>query len=124
MAEPAVPSWYRCHVFCCTNERPAGHPQGSCAKRGGQRLRDYMKARAKELGLSDVRINSSGCLDRCEHGPTMVIYPQGVWYHYESREDVEEILSRHLIGGEVVERLLLPNRGGERAATGVSVPTV
>ena len=123
MAEPAAPSWYRCHVFCCTNERPAGHPQGSCAKRGGQRLRDYMKARAKELGLSDVRINSSGCLDRCEHGPTMVIYPQGVWYHYESREDVEEILSRHLIGGEVVERLLLPNRDGEGSATGVSVPT-
>lgn len=81
-----------------------------------------MKARAKELGLGDVRINSSGCLDRCEHGPTMVIYPQGIWYHYESREDVEEILSRHLIGGEVVERLLLPNRDGEGAAAGVSVP--
>lgn len=123
MAEPAAPSWYRCHVFCCTNVRPDGHPQGSCAKSGGQRLRDYMKARAKELGLGDVRINSSGCLDRCEHGPTMVIYPQGVWYHYESREDVEEILSRHLIGGEVVERLLLPKRDGEGAGAAVSVPT-
>lgn len=121
MTEAAAPSYYRCHVFCCTNERPAAHPRGSCSKRGSPRLRDYMKARAKELGLDDVRINTSGCLDRCEHGPTMVIYPQGVWYHYESREDVEEILSRHLIAGEVVERLLLPHRDTEAAALAPSV---
>lgn len=66
-----------------------------------------MKARAKEFGLHDVRINSAGCLDRCELGPTVVIYPEGVWYHCESRDDVDEILRRHVIGGERVDRLML-----------------
>lgn len=66
-----------------------------------------MKARAKELGLSDVRINSAGCLDRCELGPTVVVYPEGVWYHCETRDDVDEILLRHVIGGERVARLML-----------------
>lgn len=66
-----------------------------------------MKARAKELGLAKVRINSSGCLDRCELGPTMVIYPEGTWYRYETREDVDEILDVHVRGGRRVDRLLL-----------------
>ncbi len=100
-------SYFRCHVFCCVNERPEGHPDGSCARKGSVRLRNYMKARAKELGLTDVRINAAGCLDRCALGPTMVIYPEGVWYHYETRDDVDEILQRHLIDGERVDRLVL-----------------
>ena len=66
-----------------------------------------MKARGKELGLSDVRINIAGCLDRCELGPTMVIYPEGVWYAYRTIEDVEEILQTHLIQGGRVERLMV-----------------
>ena len=66
-----------------------------------------MKGRAKELGLKNVRINSAGCLDRCELGPTVVIYPEGVWYHVETREDVDEVLQRHLIEGGRVERLML-----------------
>lgn len=66
-----------------------------------------MKARAKELGLEKVRINASGCLDRCELGPTMVIYPEGVWYRCETREDVDEILHVHLLGNGRVERLML-----------------
>jgi (2Fe-2S) ferredoxin len=101
--------YYRCHVFCCVNERPEAHPRGSCSRRGSVRLRNYMKARAKELGLEGlgVRINASGCLDRCENGPTMVIYPDGVWYHYETLADVDEILERHVAGGERVDRLLL-----------------
>jgi len=99
--------YYRCHVFCCVNERPAGHERGCCKERGGVRLRNYMKARAKELGLADVRINASGCLDRCELGPTMVIYPQGIWYRCVTIEDVEEVLQQHVIGGQPVERLRL-----------------
>jgi len=66
-----------------------------------------MKARAKELGLEKVRINASGCLDRCELGPTMVIYPEGIWYRYETRADVDEILQIHLLGNGRVERLML-----------------
>lgn len=99
--------YYRCHVFCCINERPEGHPRGCCKEKGSVRLRNYMKARAKELGLEGVRINQSGCLDRCELGPVMVIYPEGVWYRYDCIEDVDEILERHIAGGGRVHRLLL-----------------
>jgi (2Fe-2S) ferredoxin len=101
------PLFYRRHVFCCVNERPDGHPRGCCKDKGSIRLRNYMKARAKELGLSDVRVNASGCLDRCELGPTMVIYPEGVWYRYRSPADLEEILQRHVIEGGRVARLML-----------------
>ena len=101
------PAYYRSHVFVCTNVRPDGHPRGCCKAKGSEKLRDYMKARAKELGLKDVRINQSGCLDRCELGPTMVIYPEGVWYSFRSIEEAEEILQTHLIGGKRVERLML-----------------
>jgi (2Fe-2S) ferredoxin len=105
MADPAP--YYRTHVFCCVNERPEGHPRGCCKRKGSEKLRNYMKARAKELGLDDMRINQSGCLDRCELGPTMVIYPEGVWYSPKSNADVDEILRRHLIDGGRVERLML-----------------
>jgi (2Fe-2S) ferredoxin len=103
----APPLYYRIHVFACTNARPSGHPRGSCSGRGSGPLRDYMKARVKELGLEGVRINSAGCLDRCELGPVMVIYPDGVWYSYHTAEDIDEILATHLIGGGRVERLML-----------------
>lgn len=102
------PLFYRKHVFCCTNERPAKHPRGCCKAKGAEKLRDYMKARAKELGLDDVRINSSGCLDRCELGPSMVIYPEGVWYRCTTREEIDEVLKTHLIEGGRVERLMMP----------------
>ncbi len=99
--------YYEAHVFCCVNERPAGHARGCCKSKGAEALRNYMKARAKELGLNNVRINQSGCLDRCELGPTMVIYPEGIWYSYGSIEEAEEILQSHLIGGKRVARLML-----------------
>ena len=101
------PLFYRAHVFCCTNERPAGHPRGCCKAKGSERLRNYMKARAKELGLKDVRINAAGCLDRCELGPSVVVYPEGVWYTVRTTEDVDEILTVHLIGGGRVRRLMM-----------------
>jgi (2Fe-2S) ferredoxin len=99
--------YYEAQVFCCVNERPAGHPRGCCKEKGAEKLRNYLKARAKELGLDAMLINQSGCLDRCELGPTMVIYPEGVWYSYHTVEDAEEILQRHLIKGERVARLML-----------------
>jgi (2Fe-2S) ferredoxin len=101
------PSYYARHVFCCENKRPDGHPRGCCKDRDGTKLRNYLKARVKELGLEGVRVNSAGCLDRCELGPTMVIYPEGIWYHYRTLEDAEEILQSHIVGGERVDRLVL-----------------
>ena len=105
-------AYYKAHIFCCTNERPPGHERGCCKEKGAEKLRNYMKARLKELKaenpqLSGMRVNNSGCLDRCELGPTMVIYPEGVWYTYASPADVDEIIERHLKKGERVERLLL-----------------
>jgi (2Fe-2S) ferredoxin len=107
IADSDPPPYYRAHVFVCTNERPAGHPRGCCKNKGSERLRDYMKARAKELGLKDVRINTSGCLDRCELGPTMVIYPEGVWYAPKTTADIDAILETHVKGGGRVHHLML-----------------
>jgi (2Fe-2S) ferredoxin len=107
MTEADPPLYYRAHVFCCENQRPTGHPRGCCRDKDATRLRNYLKARVKELGLTDVRINSAGCLDRCELGPALVVYPEGVWYHYRSLADAEEILQRHIIEGGRVPRLRL-----------------
>ena len=103
------PPFYRAHIFCCSNERPAGHHRGSCARGGAERLRNYMKVRAKELGLKDIRVNNSGCLERCELGPVVVIYPEGVWYTVHTEADMDEILTSHVVGGQPVERLRLAN---------------
>jgi (2Fe-2S) ferredoxin len=102
--------YYEAHVFCCTNRRPAGHPRGCCAERDGEALRDHMKSRAKDLGLKNVRINSAGCLDRCELGPTLVIYPEGVWYSVPTKADVDEVLETHMLKGGRVERLMLQTK--------------
>lgn len=88
--------YFEAHLFVCCNRRPDGHPRGSCAARGSERLRDYMKARAKELGLSGIRVNSAGCLDRCELGPCLVIYPEGVWYKIENTADIDKVLEIHV----------------------------
>jgi (2Fe-2S) ferredoxin len=71
-------------------------------------MRDYAKARIKELGLAgkgNVRVNQAGCMDRCEEGPVLVVYPQGVWYTYVDKDDVDEIIEEHLVNGRIVERL-------------------
>lgn len=105
LTDPAP--YYEAHVFCCTNRRPEGHPRGCCAEKGAEALRDYMKSKARAMGLKNVRINNSGCLDRCELGPTMVIYPEGVWYVCPTQQDVDEVLQTHLVEGGRVERLML-----------------
>lgn len=99
--------YFNTHVFCCTNQRSADDPRGCCQARGGTKLRNYLKKQAKTAGLEGVRINTAGCLDRCEFGPVMVIYPEGIWYKVDSEEDVDEIIERHLKAGERVERLML-----------------
>ena len=99
-------SFYKHHVFFCTNCRDDGRE--CCENHGATAKRAYLKGRCKELGLSGqggIRINTAGCLDRCEHGPVMVIYPEETWYSYVDEEDLEEILQRHLIEGEKVDRL-------------------
>lgn len=99
---------FSAHLFVCGNRRPDGHVRGSCAAKGSEALRDYMKVRAKELGIPGIRVNASGCLDRCELGPCLVIYPEGIWYKIESSEDVERVLQAHLVEGGRATDLMLP----------------
>lgn len=106
--KPGDPApFFERHVFMCVNERAEDHPRGCCKARGGEDLRGYMKAKAKAMGIKDIRINQSGCLDRCELGPMMVIYPEGVWYKARTFEDIDEVLESHLVGGGRVERLMV-----------------
>ena len=100
--------YYRHHVFFCTNLRTDGRQ--SCESCGASAMRSYAKDKVKKLGLAGpggVRINTAGCLDRCEEGPVIVIYPEGVWYSYVDQEDIDEIIEEHLRQGRVVERLKL-----------------
>ena len=99
---------YERHVFVCENRRPDGHPRGCCAGKGGAEVKEALKAELKARGLqARVRANSAGCLDACEEGAAMVVYPEGVWYGGVTPEDVPEIVERHLVGGEPVERLVI-----------------
>ena len=96
------------HVFVCTNERPADHPRGCCGAKGSTAIREALKAGVKRAGLEhNVRINAAGCLDQCEHGVTIVVYPDAVWYGLVTLGDVDEIIRSHLVGGEPVARLRL-----------------
>ena len=79
-----------------------------CNDKGASRMRDYAKGRIKDLGLAGegkIRVNQAGCLDRCEEGPCIVVYPEAVWYTYVDRSDVDEIIEEHLKNGRIVERL-------------------
>ena len=103
-------SHYSHHVFFCTNQRAAGE-RTCCADKNAIALRDYARNSVKALGLNGegkIRVNNAGCLDRCELGPCMVVYPETVWYSYTDKEDIDEIVSEHLQQGRVVERLKLP----------------
>jgi (2Fe-2S) ferredoxin len=99
-------AYYRYHVFFCINRREEG--RDCCQRFDATALRDYAKARSKELGLAGkggVRINTAGCLDRCAEGPVIVVYPEAVWYTYLDRTDIDEILTEHLQHGRIVKRL-------------------
>ena len=101
---------YNYHVFFCTNERAKGHPRGCCAQKNSVKLRNLMKVKTKSLGIERIRINVSGCLDKCEQGPTVVIYPEGVWYTIKNEDDIDDIISEHLLRGNKVQRLLMSKK--------------
>jgi (2Fe-2S) ferredoxin len=112
-------SYYDKHVFFCCNQRDGGRT--CCADKGASALRDYAKGKVKALGLSGegkVRINQAGCLDRCEEGPCIVVYPDAVWYAAVTPDDARSILDEHLIRGRPVERLRYdpPDLGAHKLA--------
>lgn len=95
------------HLFICCNRREAGHPRGSCDPAGTEALQKAFKKALAERGVKRVRANKSGCLDQCEKGPTVVVYPDTVWYGRVTEADVAEIVDEHIIGGRPVSRLLM-----------------
>ncbi len=96
------------HIFVCTNTRPDGHPRGCCSSKGSEAIRDRLKDLTGKHGhKGKVRINAAGCLDQCEHGVTIVVYPEGVWYGFLTLGDVEEFFESHVLRGVPVKRLRL-----------------
>jgi len=96
------------HIFVCVNQRPAENPRGCCDPQGIGNLQLAFKKELSLRGLkATVRANRAGCLDQCEHGPTVVIYPEGVWYGGVKPEDVAEIIDSHIINKIPVSRLML-----------------
>jgi (2Fe-2S) ferredoxin len=111
------------HIFVCGNVRPAGHARGCCDPEGRQELRHAFKKELKAAGFGPLaRANHSGCLEQCEHGPTVVIYPQGIWYGGVKIDDVPRIVAKTILGGEILNDLVIadaclnnpdcPHRGG------------
>ncbi|HTR67375.1 MAG TPA: ferredoxin [Terriglobales bacterium] len=98
------------HIFVCCNQREPGGPRPSCDPEGKAQLQWEFKQKLAARGLKHrVRANKSGCLDQCEHGPNVVVYPDAVWYGRVTPADVDEIIDSHIIGGKPVERLVLPD---------------
>lgn len=99
-------SYFEKHVFFCVNEREPGAE--SCGACGANEMQAYAKERIKALkknGPGKIRVNRAGCLDRCELGPTMVIYPEAIWYRYVDKTDIDEIIDEHLVHNRPVDRL-------------------
>jgi (2Fe-2S) ferredoxin len=102
--------YFETHVFVCGNRRPEGHERGCCASKGSEAIRNYMKARVKELKIPGVRVNQAGCLDRCELGPCAVLYPEAVWYRLDSFAAVDAVLERHVQEGGRVPEIMLEEK--------------
>ena len=94
------------HIFFCLNKR--GNNETCCYNFGARDLQLYAKDRIKGLGNSistKIRVNRAGCLSRCDNGPVMVIYPEGVWYQFVDESDIDEIIDSHILANKVVKRL-------------------
>lgn len=102
MARAGMPDQF---VLVCINERPAGHPRGSCVQRGAAEVFNAFREITGRLGLVDVKVTFTGCLEPCTVGPTVLILPDYVWYGGVTVDDVPLIVEQHLIGKQPVEWL-------------------
>ena len=120
MIESNIPHYFEHHVFFCMNVRTvaAGEtPRVCCGGAQASTAQQHAKKRIHALklgGKGSVRINQAGCLDRCEQGPCLVIYPQGTWYTYVDESDIDAIIDEYILGGQVVSRLQLPDAAPAR----------
>jgi (2Fe-2S) ferredoxin len=110
-----VPPPFEHHIFICTNRRPDENPKGSCAAKGSEDVKLRFKQELDARGLKgSVRANAAGCLDACERGVSVVVYPEGCWYGGVTVDDVAAIVEEHLVGGRPVERLRMRPIAKER----------
>jgi len=98
---------YDFHIFTCLNKRPEGHHRGCCLEKRSGKILNYMKTRLKELEVKNCRVNGAGCLDQCEKGPAVVIYPEGTWYTVKTVGDAGKIIQSHILGDVPVQELLM-----------------
>jgi len=101
-------NYYKYHVFICLNQREDGSL--CCSQFNSEKIFEYMKQKIKKLylrGKGLVRINRSGCLDRCASGPLLVIYPDAVWYNFIDESDIDEIIESHIMNQKLVQRLVV-----------------
>lgn len=102
---------YKYHIFVCENHRAPGDPRGSCAAKGGTAIRECFKKEIKQRGLRGIaRANKAGCLDTCELGPSVVVYPEGIWYTVRNEDEARRIVTEHVEQGRVVTEYLMDNR--------------
>ncbi|MDQ3046516.1 MAG: (2Fe-2S) ferredoxin domain-containing protein [Bacteroidota bacterium] len=102
---------YDKHIFICVNQRAESAQRKSCGEAHGMEIVDAFKKRLKELQLPiKLRAQKAGCLDICDFGQTIVIYPEGVFYIGVELSDVEEIIQEHLVNDRRVERLVFRKR--------------
>lgn len=94
------------HVFVCMQERPPGHPRGSCASRDCKAIYEefYYQWQQREL-WGRYKLTHSGCIGPCKEGPNVLVYPEGVMYSHVTAADVASIIDEHILGGTPVERL-------------------
>ena len=102
-----LPVVFKYHVFACFQQRPPGHPRGSCMGSGAKPLWDRLQAKLGAQPMPDVAVAATGCLGFCRAGPLMVVYPQGVWYTPRTEADIDEIIQTHFVEGGLVERLAI-----------------
>ena len=102
-------NFYQFHIFCCTNKRENTQESNCCASKGSESMLTYFKNKCKELNLG-IRVSSSGCLGRCKYGKVMVIYPQSVWYRYDTEKDIDEIIEQQIVKGKFFNKLKLSNQ--------------
>lgn len=97
---------YKYHIFCCINERSSDNPKGSCKAKNSTEILDYLKGTLYEMGLKkEVRVTATKCLGVCSQGPSVLIYPEGIWYTVPTVKDAREIIEKHILKGELVEKL-------------------
>lgn len=97
------------HVFVCVQRRPEGHPRGSCMSQASDEVMGEFLAEIQARTLFDkIAVTSTGCLGPCGHGPSVLVYPEGIMYGPVTKTDVKEIVEQHLLGDVPVARLLTP----------------